>query len=94
MSGSYTVDLSCKNIPVIDLCLIETKADEDVPFHVPSGMKRSSIEYTVTPSGPDAHGSVGWASDDPLDGTVRIQGVAGPFSSLSIEVTGVTVVPE
>jgi len=94
VSGSYTLDLACKDVPILDLCLIESRGEKDVSFTLPSHMKRSSIEYTITPSGPDAHGSVGWASDDPLDGTVRIQGVAGAFSNLSIEVTGVTVVPQ
>ena|SRR6185437_12379954 len=92
--GSFVVNVACKNIPVLDLCLIDSKIDEDVPFTLPAGTRRSSIEYTVTPAGPDAHATIGWASDDPLDGTVRVRGEAGPFSSVLIDVTGVMVVPE
>jgi hypothetical protein len=94
VTGSYTLDLTCSEIPLIDLCLIGAKGDKDVPFELPTGTKRSSIQYAIEPHGPDASGSVTWASEDPEDATVHIVGHAGPFSNVHIQVTGITAVPD
>jgi hypothetical protein len=91
---TYTLDLACSDIPIIDLCLISAQGEKDVTFDLPAGTKRSSIQYTVDPHGPDASGSVNWASDDPADATVHMTGHAGPFSHVHVEVTGVTAVSE
>jgi hypothetical protein len=76
------------------VCLLGSKADKDVVFTLPPGTKRSSIVYSIDPQGPSAGGSVDFASDDPLDGTVHLHAFADAFSSVHIEVTGVMVVPE
>jgi hypothetical protein len=94
VTGAYSLDVACVDIPVIQVCLLGSKADKDVVFTLPPGTKRSSIVYTVAPQGPSAGGSVDFAGSDPLDGTVHIQGFAEAFSSVHIEVTGVMVVPE
>jgi hypothetical protein len=94
VEGTYTLDLACSDIPIIDLCVISAKGEKDVAFDLPAGTKRSAIQYIVDPHGPDASGSVNWASDDPADATVHMTGRAGPFSNVHIEVTGVTAVSE
>jgi hypothetical protein len=92
--GDYSLDVSCAGIPVVHVCLLSMQADKDVTFTLTPGTQRSSIVYTVTTKGPDAGGSVDFAGTNPLDGTVRLHGYAGAFSSVHIEVTGVIVVPE
>ncbi len=93
VSGSHTLDVSCGDVPVIHVCVLGEEADEDVAFTLPPGTKRSSILYTIAPHGA-AGGSVGWASQDALDGTVHLHGFADAFSSVSVTVTGIIVVPE
>lgn len=90
--GSYSLDVACED--VLGICLLSDKADKDVVFDLPAGMQRSSIVYTVTPVGPSAGGTVGWASQDVLDGTVHLHAYADAFSSVDIAVTGVMVVPQ
>lgn len=90
VSGSYTLDVACAD--VLGLCLIESKADKSVLFAIPPNMKKSAIQYSISPHGISAGGTVDWASDDALDGTVRMHGYAGAFSSVHIEVSGVTAV--
>jgi len=92
--GTYSMDEACADIPVVPLCILDETADKDVVFTLPPGMKRSSIVYTVAPHGSDADGTVEWAGDDPLDGTVHMHAYAGAFSSVHIKVTGVMVVPQ
>ena len=92
--GSYTLDVSCNDIPVLDVCLLTSDGDQNVTFVLPPGTRRTSIVYTVTPHGPSASGTVDFASQDPLDGTVHLHGHADAFSSVHIEVTGVMVVPQ
>jgi hypothetical protein len=94
VEGSYSLDVACSDVPVIDVCLLGSHADKDVVFTLPPGTKRSSIVYTIDPQGPSAGGTVGFAGTDTLDGTVHIHGFADAFSSVHIEVTGVMVVPE
>jgi len=94
VTGAYTLDVACADVPVIDVCLLGSKADKDVTFALPAGTERSSIVYTIAPQGPSAGGSVDFAGTDPLDGTVRMHGFADAFSSVHIEVSGVIVVPE
>jgi hypothetical protein len=94
VSGSYSLDVSCADIPVIDLCILSAQADKDVTFTLPPGTQRSSIVYTVDPQGPSAGGTVAFAGDNPLDGTVHMHGFADALSSVHIAVTGVMVVPE
>jgi hypothetical protein len=94
VTGSYTMDVACTDVPIINVCLISAQADKDVTFALPAGTKRSSIAYTVTPHGPSAGGTVTFAGTDPRDGTVHLRGFADAFSSVHIEVNGVTVVPE
>ncbi len=92
VAGAYSLDVSCADI--LGVCLVARHADKDVVFVLPSGMKRGSILFTVDPEGSDANGSVDWAGQDDLDGTVHMQGFAGPFSSVHIAVTGVMAVPQ
>jgi hypothetical protein len=92
--GSYSLDATCSDLPILEICVLPNKADKDVPFMLPAGMKRSSIAFSITPHGPDASGSADWASNDPLDATVHMHASAGPFSSVHVEVTGVVAVPD
>jgi hypothetical protein len=92
--GEYSLDVACSDIPVLDLCLIDGSADRNVTFTLPDGTHKSSIQYDITPHGPDAGGTVDWASTDPLDGTVHMRGFAHAFSSVHIEVSGIEVVPD
>jgi hypothetical protein len=92
--GAYSLDVTCSDVPILDVCLLGAKADKDVTFVIPPGMQRSSIVYTIEAHGPDAGGSVTWAGQDALDGTVNLHGFAEAFSNVHIAVTGVMVVPE
>lgn len=94
VTGSYSLDVACADIPVIHLCILARNADKDVPFPLPPGTKRSSIVYTINPLGPAAGGSVSFASDDPLDATVHMHAWADALSSVEVQVTGVMAVPE
>ena len=94
VTGAYSLDVTCDDVPILDVCLLGTKADKDVTFVLPPGTKKSSIVYSIEPHGPDAGGFVTWAGDDPLDGTVHLHGFAEAFSNVHIAVTGVMVVPE
>lgn len=94
VSGSYSLDVACADVPIIGVCLLSSHADENVAFTLPPGTRRSSIVYTVTPKGPSAGGTVAFAGTDPLDGTVHVHGFADAFSSVHIEVSGVLVIPE
>jgi len=94
VAGSYSLDVACADLPMIHLCILGSSADKDVTFTLPPGTKRSSIVYTITPVGPSAGGSVSFAGTDPLDATVHMHAYAGAFSSVHVEVTGVTAVPE
>jgi hypothetical protein len=92
VEGSYTLDVQCGDVPIFNLCLISSKGDKDATFDLPPGTLRSSIVYTVEPHGPDADGTVAWASVDPSDATVHMHAYAGPFSKVHIQVTGITAV--
>jgi hypothetical protein len=50
VEGSYSLDVACSDVPVIDVYLLGSQADEDVVFTLPPGTKRSSIVYTIKPS--------------------------------------------
>jgi hypothetical protein len=88
------MDLSCTDLPILHTCVIAASGDDNVPYVLPAGMQRTSILYTITPTGPNGSGSVTFAGTDPHDGTVHVHGNAGPFSSVHIEVTGVMAVAE
>jgi hypothetical protein len=94
VSGSYALDVACSDLPVLNVCILSSQADKDVPFTLPHGTRRSSIEFAVEPHGPDANGSVDWAGTDPHDATVHMHGYAGPVSSVHIEVTAIIAVPD
>jgi hypothetical protein len=94
VSGTYDMDLTCGDLPILHACAVTTTGDKNVPYTLPPGTVRSSILYTITPVGLDAGGAVTFASTDPNDGTVHVHGYAGAFSSVHIEVTGVMAIAQ
>jgi hypothetical protein len=94
VTGDYSLDVACRDTPIVHVCLISAETNKNVLFTLPPGTQRSSIVYTVTTEGPSAGGSAEFASSNVLDGTVRLHGYADAFSSVHVEVTGVIVVPE